>query len=302
MKPLVTILTYCAHPSLAYGTLLTFKTVRTGFSTADIEVYDNGSHPDVRDQVMAECARIGATFTGIKPQSWVDHYKWLLLERKPDGRPLVILDPDVIFWESVEDWSFPGTLMAGRRMRRINARRIVQHARLHPSLLWIQDVRELRKAMGSHPETLIAPTLTAIDGELHFWDTFSRLYEELVHWHCGFGPERLDCFDHLFFGSHLPIIAAEAKDLDVIGWGHVMASTGNLEALRGIWRKQDLFFAGQDGAAPPGISVKRGDRQTRRSNAAKQLASNQGMEFAELELAAAMEVLARRVGRQQENS
>ncbi|MEO6447712.1 MAG: hypothetical protein ABIO42_00555, partial [Burkholderiaceae bacterium] len=49
----MTILTYCAHPALAYGTLLVFKTLRVGFPTARVEVYDNGSHPDVVGQIGA---------------------------------------------------------------------------------------------------------------------------------------------------------------------------------------------------------------------------------------------------------
>jgi hypothetical protein len=308
MKPLVTILTYCAHPALAYGTLLVFKTLRTGFPTADIEVFDNGSHPEVRDQIMAEAQRVGASFTGIKPQRWVDHYKWLLLERKPEGRPLVILDPDVIFWASVEDWSSPGALMAGRRMSRINAGPIVQHARLHPSLLWIQDVEQLRLAMGTQGESLISPCLGSFEGELHFWDTFSRLYEEMVHWCMSFTPEHLGCFDHLFFGSHLPVVAAQCSgDMDVIGRAHVMASTGNYEALKGIWREQDAYFA-RPASDEIGAEVlrrlteTRGSAANRRRLAAESLAGMQHMAYDPKELGAAMEVLARRVGQNTEEN
>lgn len=307
MKPLVTILTYCAHPSLTYGTLLVFKTLRIGFPTADIEIYDNGSHRDVRDRIMLEAQRVGATFTGIKPQRWVDHYKWLLLERKPDGRPLVILDPDVIFWGSVEDWSFPGALMAGRRMRRIHAGPIVQRARLHPSLLWIRDVEELRAALGQRAADLISPSIGYQDGELHFWDTFSRLYEEMVHWCTSFTPEHLDCFDHLFFGSHLPIIAAQCGgDMDVIGRAHVMASTGNYEALKGIWREQDAYFerppADDAGELVKRLTETRGNAATRRRLAAEAIAGMQHLIYDAKELGAAMEVLARRVGQSTEES
>jgi hypothetical protein len=303
MKPLVTILTYCAHPALAYGTLLVFKTLRTGFPTADVEVFDNGSHPDVRDQVMAECARVGASFVGIKPQSWVDHYKWLVLERQHEaGRPLVIVDPDVIFWENCEEWDFTGSLLAGRRMRRINAGPIVQHARLHPSHLWIPDVDALRQAMGTRGCELIAPALGAFDGETHFWDTFARLYEEMVHWCHGFSDEKLDCFDHLFYGSHLPAIAAQAKEsLGIIGYGHIFAATDNLEELRGIWRFQDAYFEGDDKFTPHRkFNSSTGGVVERMLYAAFHLGVLQDKRYGIDELEAAMEVLARRVQRKEE--
>jgi hypothetical protein len=306
VKPVVTILTYGAHPALAYGTLLIFKTLRTGFPTADIEVFDNGSHSGVRDQIMAECQRVGASFSGISPQSWVDHYRWLLLERRDDGRPLVILDPDVVLWESVEDWSFAGSLVAGRLMRRIQARPIVQHARIHPSFLWVENLSQLRSAMGNRAEELIRPALGAFEGEVHFWDTFSRLYEEMVHWCYSFGPEKLDAFDHLFFGSHLPVIASHtSQDLGVIGRAHVYAASGNLEPLRGIWREQDYYFdSAESGQVSDELAKKlvktRGQLPARRMDAARALLAAQCIEVDDDELGAAMEVLARRVQGKQE--
>jgi len=308
MKPLVTILTYCAHPALAYGTLLVFKSLRTGYPTADVEVFDNGSHPEVRDQIMADCQRVGATFTGIKPQSWVDHYKWLILERQHEaGRPLVILDPDVILWENCEGWEFTGSLLAGRRMRRIQAGPIIQHARLHPSHLWIHDVAALREAMGTQANALISPAIVKLPDGLHFWDTFSRLYEEMVHWCHGFSDEKLDCFDHLFYGSHLPVIAAETtSSLDIIGRGHVYVATGNEDELRGIWRKQDEFFETGSTSLMPcdavgGEFMADFSLSERRIMAASALASIQDIKVEKSELKAAMEFLARRVQRKEGN-
>jgi len=299
MKPLVTILTYCAHPALAYGTLLVFKSLRTGYPTADIEVYDNGSHPEVRDQIMAECQRVGASFTGIKPQSWVDHYKWLILGRQHEaGRPLVILDPDVILWENCEGWDFTGSLIAGRRMRRIHAGPIVQRARLHPSHLWIHDVAALREAMGTQANALISPAIVKLPDGLHFWDTFSRLYEEMVHWCHGFSDEKLDCFDHLFYGSHLPVIGANASIGNVLGLAHVYAATGSEDMLRGIWRKQDEFF---DGRGKSSESVK-AHPNARAQVIATSMAALQDIAVDQAELRDAVANLARRVQRKEENA
>ncbi len=75
MTPTVTILTYCAHPSLAYGTLLVFKNLRTGFPTARVEVYENGSHPEVREHIVRASADVGASFEALPPKHYADHFR-----------------------------------------------------------------------------------------------------------------------------------------------------------------------------------------------------------------------------------
>jgi hypothetical protein len=116
VEPLVTILTFCAHPSMAYGTMLIFKTVRVGFPNARIEVFDNGSHPEVVGLIARAAADVGATFQARAPRHYADHYEWLLLEREHDDRPLVLVDPDVIFFGNV--WS---TGRSAKHWRRVGS-------------------------------------------------------------------------------------------------------------------------------------------------------------------------------------
>ena len=75
MKPTVVILTYCEHPSLAYGTLMVFDTLRVGFPTFNIVVIDNGSHPDVVPQIKNAAERARASFTPTERHNFIEHYR-----------------------------------------------------------------------------------------------------------------------------------------------------------------------------------------------------------------------------------
>ena len=244
MKPIVSILTYCAHPALAYGTLMVFKTLRIGFPTAKVEVYDNGSDPEVRDQIMRACAEVDADFTSMTPRHWSRHIAHQLLDREDDGSPLVLVDPDVAFWSSVEGWDFGDALMAGRLMREVHAGPLVSRARLHPSMLWVPSLGRLREVL--RPDE-IAQRLEPRPGRLEFFDTMAVAHARLGDRCAAFAPEHLDCFDHLFFGCHLPAIDKHLSRTDsVIHRCHRAAAAGDLAAIRGAWREQDAYFASQD--------------------------------------------------------
>ena len=291
LRPTVAILTYCAHPALAYGTLLTFKTLRRGFPTARVEVYDNGSHPDVRELIMKACADVDATFVGMAPIYWAAHYRWLLHSRPHDGEPLVLVDPDVVFWKSVEDWDFGDALMAGRLMASVRGSQLESHARLHPSLLWIPDVDRVRHALAADG---IAPRLEVMNGKVHLWDTFSMGYERNAPSCAAFTEYHLDSFDHLFFGCHLPIIDAQVgASFDVIRDGHAAAAAGNWPALRGAWRGQEAYFNGTGFAkGMEGRALTVAERQLQ---CMQGIQKRQGMEYPAGELHAAVAALERRV-------
>lgn len=114
---IVHALTYCPHPISAYGNLLVFDSIRKGFPTAQIEVWDNESCLEVREAIQAAASRAGADFHPMRRVHYTDHLRWVLLEREhPKGVPLVLCDPDVAFWDTVQDWDFGDRLMAGRLM------------------------------------------------------------------------------------------------------------------------------------------------------------------------------------------
>jgi hypothetical protein len=110
-------------------------------------------------------------------------------------------------------------------------------------------VHELRRAV-KHVESCCfawdasGPRTSWIDGQPHFWDTLADLFNALRSDCFAFDESELNRYDHLFFGTHLPMLDVfEAKATrDMCIESHRLAATGNVAELRGIWRKQEEFF------------------------------------------------------------
>ncbi len=207
--PNVFIITWCGDERDLYGSTLVFKTLRVGFPDAKVTVVDNGTPAHIRPAIV-QAAEAAGCEVRLEEQA-LPH--WRLLERLclSADEPCVFVDPDIAFWERVQDWDFGPALLAGRLMPAMYpvGRRVLP--RLHTSLLWVPRPRELRARIveiqakfplyGSLFEQKMAPP-----GRL-FWDTASFLYlalddEEAV----AFSDAQLDAYDHIFFGSHLEFL------------------------------------------------------------------------------------------------
>ena len=234
MRPTVVILTYCEHPALAYGALLVFDTLRVGFPTFDIVVVDNGSHPDVVPQIEAAAAKVNALFKPMARHNFVDHYNWWLCEQQLSNA-IILLDPDVMFWGNVEDWTFDGAI-AGRLIPDLKMGDVTSLARLHPSFTWVPDVARLR-ALG------VSVALRHKDNK--FWDTLASIYQDHLSECQPFTEQQLDCYDHLFYGSHFPAIEPRLNDNNLTYNSHRRAAAGETESLKGIWRDQERYFQSQ---------------------------------------------------------
>lgn len=234
MKPTVVILTYCEHPSLAYGTMMVFETLRVGFPTFNVVVIDNGSHPDVREQIEIMCQQVGAVFVPTARHDFIEHYQWMLCEQDQIDS-FILLDPDVAFWKSVEDWTFDGVI-AGRLIPDLTTGGITSLSRLHPSHVWVPDVQRLR-ALGI--------TVELRQEGAQFWDTLATIYQDHPEACQVFTDDQLDCYDHLFYGSHFPAIEPRLQDDGLTYTTHRLAAAGNIQSLRGIWREQDRWFKSQ---------------------------------------------------------
>ena len=237
----VFIQTYCAAPELAYGALLAFKTIRVGFPNAEIHVFDNGSIADVASQVEHECKKIGAKFTACKRDDFSKFYSKII--ESEHGR-VFIVDPDVIFWSSVEKMD-TDSVIAGRLIPKLRRNGVSSVARLHPSMLFIPCVENLRGEIAAryiNKMNYIGQYSAHVDGEKLFFDTLSPVYQmmpELCH---AFTDDELNCYDHLFYGSHLPVISPGIDDGGMTVNHHKSAAVGNYSALKGIWKVQQKEF------------------------------------------------------------
>lgn len=248
--PHVYILPWCGDPAAVYGSVLTFKTLRVGFPTAAVTVIDNASAPAARPEIRAAAESCGARFIQLDRQVAHEDFIADVILRHPSG-PVAILDPDLCFWRNVENWSFGDALVAGRLIPeyRCEYARAVTHARLHTSFLWVPDIDRLRAtvlpiAQERREWRPISPSMFMLNGEWHRYDTAASLYAVLGDKARAFTAAELDSYDHLFVGSHLSVVGPTLApdDFAHLASVHGSVKAGNVEALRGEWKRQQTFF------------------------------------------------------------
>ena len=237
---MIVIPTWCNDLEALYGSTLTFKTVRVGFAD-EVLVIDNGSIPEAQAAIRAAAEAIGARF--IAEPVAVPHWALLRQILTTFDCPLVICDPDLMFWERM---SFPDALWAGRLIPGFydEYTGCLTLPRLHTGLWRVPRPKVLMRVIEALEQryweaNMLRPVM------LPRWvryDTGAVLYAEIGG--LAFTESQLDCYDHLFAGSHLkhvyPAFAAEDGRL-MVEW-HAKAKSGDIESLRGIWRQQEQYF------------------------------------------------------------
>ncbi|WP_292994097.1 hypothetical protein [Nitrosomonas sp.] len=238
----VFILIWCNNLANANNSLLTFRTLRTGFPTAEVVVYDNASI--IGDQVQRLCQETGAKYCRLNKE--IRHHEYLksILLNEPSA---ILVDPDIIFWEQVEHWDFSNYLIAGRLIPNFydNYTRCHTVSRIHSSLMWLPDLKQLRARFADKTARYFDPIThqTAIVGsEWVFWDTLAGLYHLFKDQsHC-FNDHELNAYDHLFCGTHLDLVINDIGADSIIAKGSRMAMA-DVASLKGYWRQQDEYFA-----------------------------------------------------------
>jgi SAM-dependent methyltransferase len=282
--PTVFILTHCFTPLLAYGSLLTFQTLRTGYPTAPVHVVDNGSDPAVVPRIKAAAEAVGASFEARRLTHYSSVWEDSLFRRDWGTGPVAFVDPDCVFWENCEGWDFGDALLAGRLVPGLRDGGVVGHARLHPSHLWVPSFPRLRAELArrglfhGRQWDAVGPAKLVEGRETHFWDTLSPIYEALSERCARFGESHLNSYDHLFWGSHLPLVGGgllRDEGVSANSDAHRAAARGDLAALRGIWRRQDEWWqrCATGATRTPGLS---------REDCVRELQAEQGIEVNEL--------------------
>jgi hypothetical protein len=264
MRPRVSILTYCRNPELLYGSTLVFKTLRVGFPSALVTVTDNCSVPSARGEIEALAKESDCRFQALSDRP-VAHDRFIqdalrAAAEDPDcDGPLVILDPDLCLWRSCEHFRFDG-LIAGKFMGPFYDSRTETRTqpRLHTSFLWIPDPKRLWaeilriKHLRFDFEPFL-PCSVRLEGSWVRFDTGASLYAALPDACSRFAREHLDCYDHIYAGSHLDWVAPGMDEgcRRMLEQVHQVARAGDLDALRGIWRYQDAVFRRSTGGSIP---------------------------------------------------
>jgi hypothetical protein len=246
--PHVYLLTWCKHPDLLYGTTLTFETIRDGFPTAPIHVVDAASLIIVRDNIRALAGYVSAEFKQLRRHIELSQFIEAILVRQATGSA-VFVDPDVCFWEPVEDWKFDG-IAAGRFIPRhaCEFTDCLTVPRLHTSLLWIPDVAMILSAIAKTRQRLryfqpFANSMVRVDGRWTHFDTAAGLYSAFSDHMVPFDEQHLNAYDHLFAGTYADSVLKKVgpESRDMYEKLHRVARE-DYRQLKGCWRDQERYF------------------------------------------------------------
>jgi hypothetical protein len=247
MKPVVFILATCRSEELLPYTLLVFKTLRTGFPTAVVHVDGNALPDYAAKAVEEECKRVGASFFN---GDLTIHHSWLQHIVSKETAPLAIVDTDMIFFESVEDWQFD-TALGGARIPEWYDEfpGAITRSRLHTSLLFIDPVKvreQVAEYESKYADTVFTPKVNLfnplclpLNGRRYFHDTCSLLYHAIGG--TEFTDAQLDSYFHFNFGTISDLVLPRldgAEDMETAR----TAIFNKPELGRGMWRAQRDYY------------------------------------------------------------
>lgn len=260
--PNVKILAYCANPELWRAMTLVFDSLRTGFPTAQVQVFINCVPSNAEGALLTKAvqdARVDQI--GWEPREGegvftptTTHWQWILDLLDRETEPFYICDTDIVFWSSVEGWDFGDAAMAGRYIPQFkdSFTNCVTRPRLHTSLLYLNPV-EIKKRVTAYlaqfPETDLNPRPNLIfpcqfpfrQGRRvtnYFYDTACMLYQAIAGQH--FTEAQLEAYDHIMFATASDIVCDKPPRNR---WrGNHLAVFENPSLLKGAWRLQEKFF------------------------------------------------------------
>lgn len=265
--PLVKMLVTVPDRARIDACTLAFDTLRVGFPNAEIQVtVNNNIHgpSEVTGEVFRKIKDIGALprWAGnMVSGGMIHHAEWIrrmvMDETECGGRPVVILDPDVIFWKSCEDWEFSDeTMLAGYHVPRMwnDFAKCVSVSRIHTSFMWFKRLSALRALIQetypySHSATghyspcdPFMPAVRFDNGKPLFWDSCSNLYQMLPLWAVkNFDESHKACFDHLNSASFYDVMTERMPNPSGFKFAHdVLVHTP--EKLKGIWSQVDEYY------------------------------------------------------------
>lgn len=241
-------------PESLWGNTLTLKSIRVGFPTADVEVWDNDSDFGA-NEIEALATAAGARFVPMGKR--IEHWQWLDQMVRTTRGELVIVDPDVVFWEEFPlPPCGPAALMSGRYVHENGGYLAKTAPRLHTSLLFIPDAQALCIAIDEVARQTYdfrgwMPCAWRENGQMVHIDTGAAVFESLGYKRCvAFDESVLNTYDHMVSGTAIDWWAkAEAK-------GHVrrdvlaamrnahQRARADISSAKGLWREQEWWFRG----------------------------------------------------------
>ncbi len=234
---------------LVTGATLVFKTIRTGYPTAEIECYDNTRGSNLCDQVEKACDNARVDYIHALPE--IRPWTWMQQQVNYETGTIVFVDADVMFWENCENWTFGKALFAGRFIPAYYEPlfKAICNARIHPSHFVIPDVEKFKsrieEARKNHWQFDPFAFYSFKSGkDWYYYDTLSNMSHTFSDEAFIFKPEHLDCYDHLF-GGHMAKAVGECRE-GLIRESYQaqveLCRRGNHEDLKGLWVEQQQYY------------------------------------------------------------
>ena len=224
-----------------FGSTCVFNSLRVGFPNAEIIVFDNASDCGAQE-IKAQAHKNDCRF--IPYYARIGHHEFIQRRIEENDGPICFVDPDVIFYKEVENYTVIGDI-AGRFCPSFY-NEVVQAqeaARLHTSLLFIKDTKALKEKLNSlhqrhnYPFNPYAPFIIYAHGQRYFYDTCANLCHAIAN-RQSFDEEMLDRYTHLVSGSMLDHVSNKMKHGARLRYLHRLAKE-NPELVRGLWRELD---------------------------------------------------------------
>jgi hypothetical protein len=214
------------NPKTECSCTLVLDSIRTGFPTANLSIWFNNmaNGKDIAPYVEKLGTDDDKYWVTVCPVRW-HHARWIEMivrNHHRDGEekePCIIIDGDMIFWESVEDYVVQSeALYAGMYVPMIfnDFARVVSMPRIHTSFMWIPDTDKLLDKVtemypysdqphGNYcPLDPFGPRVSYINHFPIFWDTCSTLYNMAGGQH--FDAQMLSKYEHLNSASFYDIM------------------------------------------------------------------------------------------------
>jgi len=208
-----------------------------------------------------------------KLENCIHHAKWIRLMTERTTGELVILDPDIIFYEDCEDFDFP-TVLGGRFVPVIwnEFAGAISYERLHTSFLMIKDCKELRQriitaypqAVGEHgqysPVDPFMPSVKFHQGYPMFWDTCSTLFH-MVGGSC-FTVEHLKRYSHVNSSAFQEVMESRVDDIAAFKLQHQKAREKDFEWFKDFYMAEEKYYTSMHEKAHEMIRLRHNNRST----------------------------------------
>jgi hypothetical protein len=254
MSERVHILATVRRAELMPATRMVFRTLRTGFPGAEVNVWGNLLSAMAERTVEADTQEVGGMYCNLPDTS---HDAWIegLIQRSVE--PFWVLDTDVVFWGNVEgrreEWA--GAAFAGRFEPEFNEEwtQTVHVERLHTAVMWI-DPCEVRNVIRGWMARVPCPWRYSAEfpfirqtfvarrgGKTLFYDTMSGL------WQAGggqaFSEETDKLFDHLHCGTYVDLVTPHLSVANMAEQQRQIYQ--DLELARGLREMQAQYYERQ---------------------------------------------------------